>query len=61
MTLEKYNDFLSIENLAEIFSVSKQTIRKELKAGKFGTPLQIGRAFRIPRTYIISKFFTTYN
>jgi len=61
MPLEKYKDLLSVQDLTEIFQVSKQTIYKNIQYGKFGTPTQIGRAFKIPRIYIISKFFNNYN
>lgn len=55
--LTDYNDLLSVEDLAKIFQVSKQTIRKEIKAGKFGAPIFIGRAFKVPKLYVISRFF----
>jgi predicted DNA-binding transcriptional regulator AlpA len=60
MQLEKYNDLLSVQDLMEIFQVSKQTIYKNIHEGKFGTPIQIGRAFKVPRTYIINTYFTNY-
>ena len=60
MQLEKYKDLLSVNDLTEIFGVSKQTIYKNIKDGKFGTPIQVGRAFKIPRLYIWNKFFANY-
>jgi hypothetical protein len=60
MALEGYPDLLSVEDLTKIFGVSKQTIYKEIKAGKFGTPINIGRAFKIPRVYILDKFILKY-
>ena len=60
MRLEKYKDLLSVQDLTEIFGVSKQTIYKNIKSGKFGTPIMIGRAFKIPRLYIWEKFFKDY-
>ena len=60
MQLNKYKDLLSVQDLTEIFGVSKQTIYKNIKAGKFGTPIRIGRAFKIPRIYIWNKFFASY-
>jgi len=60
MQLEKYKDLLSVNDLMEIFGVSKQTIYKNIKDGKFGTPIKIGRAFKIPRLYIWNKFFVNY-
>lgn len=58
--LDEYRDLLSAEDLAKIFEVSKNTIYKELKEGKFGTPIQIGRAFKIPKLYVIQKYFWNY-
>ena len=60
MNLDKYPDLLSVTDLMEIFGVSKNTIYKEIQDGKFGQPIQIGRAFRIPRMYIWNKFFANY-
>jgi len=59
-SLLKYPDLLSIKDLTEIFNVSKQTIYKEIKQGKFGMPIQIGRAYKIPKTYVIEKYFYSY-
>jgi len=55
--LDGYRDLLSVKDLSTIFEVSKQTIYKEIKEGKFGTPIQIGRAFKIPKIYILSRYF----
>jgi len=52
-----YNDLLSVNDLSKIFNVSKQTIYKELHNGKFGQPIQIGRAYKIPKTYIVQRYF----
>jgi len=60
MRLDKYKDLLSVKDLTEIFGVSKQTIYKNIKDGEFGTPLKIGRAYKIPRIYIWNKFFANY-
>ena len=57
--LDDFGDLLSTKDLAKLFGVSKQTIYKELKAGKFGVPIQIGRAFLIPKVYILTKYFDT--
>ena len=57
---KKYRDLLSVKDLGKIFDVSEATIYKEIKRGKFGTPINIGRAFKIPRTYIFDKFFENY-
>ena len=60
MNLDKYPDLLSVKDLMEIFGVSKNTIYKEIQDGKFGRPIQIGRAFKIPKMYIWNKFFENY-
>jgi predicted DNA-binding transcriptional regulator AlpA len=58
--LERYPDMLSVKHLTEIFGVSKQTIYKEMRDGKFGKPIFIGRSYKIPRIYIWEKFFENY-
>jgi len=55
--LTEYRDLLSVEDLARLFSVSKQTIRKEMKKGKFGTPIRIGRAYKIPKIVVAQRYF----
>ena len=60
MELNKYRDLLSVQDLTKIFEVSKATIYKEIKQGKFGNPICIGRSFKIPRIYIYNKFFANY-
>jgi len=60
MELTKYKDLLSVDDLTEIFNVSKPTIYKEIKQGKFGVPIQIGRAYKIPKNYIIKNFIQNY-
>ena len=57
LPLSEYRDLLSIKDLTKIFGVSKNTIYKEIKDGKFGTPIQIGRAYKIPKLYVIKKYF----
>ena len=61
INLEKYQDLLSVGDLMEIFGVSKATIYKEIRMGKFGNPIQIGRAFKVPRIYIWNKYFVNYS
>ena len=58
--LDEYKDLLSVQDLMKIFGVSKATIYKEIKQGKFGTPICIGRSFKIPRIYVYNKFFANY-
>jgi predicted DNA-binding transcriptional regulator AlpA len=55
--LTEYNDLLTVADLSKIFRTSKQTVYKEMKNGKFGEPIQIGRSFLIPKVVILSKFF----
>ena len=55
--LSNYGDLLNAEDLSEIFDVSKNTIYKSIKDGKFGKPIQIGRAYKIPKMYVINTFF----
>ena len=56
--LTDFGDLLSTKDLARLFGVSKQTIYKELKAGKFGVPIQIGRAYLVPKIHIEQRFFS---
>ena len=58
--LSSYKDLLSVDDLMKIFGVSKNTIYKCIQQGKFGTPIQIGRSYKIPKMYIIKKFFINY-
>ena len=60
LCLAEYRDLLSVADLAEIFQVSKSTIYTEIKNGKFGTPITIGRSIKIPRLYIMKKFILDY-
>jgi excisionase family DNA binding protein len=55
--LAEYRDLLSVKDLAEICEVSRQTIYKEMKDGKFGTAIQIGRAYKIPKISILKRYF----
>lgn len=58
--LYEYKDLLSVTDLSKIFEVSKQTIYKEIKDGKFGSPIKIGRTYKVPKIYILQKFFHNY-
>jgi predicted DNA-binding transcriptional regulator AlpA len=59
--LSEYRDLLSAADLSEIFAVSIGTIYKEMRNGKFGTPIKIGRAYKIPKIYIIERYFGNYS
>ena len=58
--LENYKDLLSVDDLAQIFGVCKKTIYNEIREGKFGKPIKIGRAFKVPKIYVINRFITNY-
>lgn len=53
--LTDYGDFLSADDLSEIFGISKQTIYKEIRAGKFGSYMRFGREYRVPKIHIVQK------
>ena len=55
--LAGYKDLLSVDDLCDIFEVSRQTIYKEIRRGKFGEKVQIGKAYKFPKTRIIQEFF----
>lgn len=61
LVLTEYRDLLSVEDLAKIFGVSKQTIYKELRDGKFGKPIQIGRAYKVSKIFVAKNFITNNN
>ena len=58
--LSEYKDLLSTDDLSKIFGVSKNTLYKSIQDGHFGTPIQIGRAYKIPKVYVVKKFFSDY-
>jgi len=55
--LTEYGDLLSVDDLKSIFGISKQTIYKGIKDGTFGTPIKIGRAYKIPKIHVLKKYF----
>ena len=55
--LAGYKDLLSVDDLCRIFGVSRQTIYKEIRRGKFGEAVQNGRSCRFPKARIVQKFF----
>ena len=55
--LSEYKDLLSVKDLSVIFDVSEQTIYKEMKEGKFGIPIKMGRAYKVPKIYVIQRYF----
>ena len=59
-TLENYGDLLKISEVAEVLRISKQTVYKEIKMGKFGSPIKFGREFRIPKIYITQRYLSGY-
>ena len=58
--LSGYDDLMSVADLSKLLNVSKQTIYKEIKNGKFGKVYKLGRETRIPKLYILEKYFTVY-
>jgi predicted DNA-binding transcriptional regulator AlpA len=56
--LSEYRDLLSVKDLSVLFDVSEQTIYKEIKDGKFGVPIKIGRTYKIPKIYIVERYFS---
>ena len=60
MMLSEYKDLLSVDDLSKIFEVSKATIYKSIKQGDFGRPIKIGRAYKVPKSYIIKKYFCNF-
>jgi len=59
-TLDNYRDFLKVSEVAELLRISKQTVYKEIKMGKFGEPIKFGRELRIPKVYITQRYLTGY-
>ena len=55
--LDNYRDLLSVNDLAEIFETTENTIYKEIQRGKFGNPIKIGRKYKIPKIFITEMFF----
>lgn len=49
--LKKYPDVINVEQLAEILSVSTKTCYKLIANGKIEV-IQVGRAYRIPKTKV---------
>jgi excisionase family DNA binding protein len=60
MTLDNYGDLLTVKDLSGFLGVSEQTIYKEIRQGKFGKPLKFGRVYRIPKVYILERYFGGY-
>ena len=59
-TLDNYGDLLTAKDLSEFLGVSLQTIYKEIRGGKFGTPIKFGRVYKIPKVYIQQRYFGGY-
>ena len=57
LSLDNYGDLMSAKDLSIFLGISKQTVYKEIRDGKFGTPLKFGREYRIPKLYISRKYF----
>ena len=59
-TLDHYGDLMTATDLSNFLGISKQTIYSEIKEGKFGEPLKFGREYRIPKIYIVQRYFGGY-
>ena len=57
LILTEYNDLLNVRDLMEIFDASQQTIYQKIKDGTFGTPIKIGRAYKVPKITVLDRFF----
>jgi len=55
--LSEFNDLMTVSDIAKLFRISNQTVYKELKKGRFGATVKMGRAYLIPKSQIISIFF----
>ncbi|MCL2621234.1 MAG: helix-turn-helix domain-containing protein [Defluviitaleaceae bacterium] len=60
ITLDGFGDLLSPHDLSVFLGVSKQTVYKEIKDGKFGAPIKFGRSYRIPKVYIQQRYLVGY-
>ena len=56
-SLDRYNDLLSVTDLATIFDTTENTIYNEIKRGKFGAPIKIGRKYKVSKAFVFEKFF----
>ena len=55
--LAEYSDLLGVSDLCKIFDVSKATLYAQIQNGNFGEPIRIGRAYKVPKVYILKKYF----
>ncbi|MDR2168142.1 MAG: helix-turn-helix domain-containing protein [Clostridiales bacterium] len=60
ISLDNYGDLMTTADLSNFLGVSKQTIYKEIREGKFGNPIKFGREFRIPKLYIVQRYLSGY-
>lgn len=58
--LTDYSEMLDSADLAKIFNVSKDLIQDQMRQGYFGSLIVIGRRKRVPKSYVLDKFFTNY-
>ena len=56
LKLDNYGDLMTANDLSAYLGISKQTVYKEIRDGKFGTPLKFGREYRIPKIYIMQQY-----
>ena len=58
--LAGYKDLLSVKDLCRIFEISKQTVYREIQRGKFGDTIRIGRAHKVPKAYVVQRYFSNF-
>jgi hypothetical protein len=58
--IEDFGDLLTTQDLSKLFGMSIKTAYKEIGAGSFGKPLKFGREYRIPKIYIVQRYFGGY-
>jgi len=56
--LSEFNDLMTVSDIAKLFRISKQTVYKELRKGRFGATIKMGRAHYILKSQILSIFFS---
>ena len=53
--LEKYNDLLTVKEIAEILRVSTNVVYEMIKKGHIKTH-RFGRDYKCPKTWLIDKY-----
>ena len=45
---------MTVDEIAEIFKVQRETVRDWIAEGKFPNAIKLGRAWRIPRSDVVT-------